>query len=107
MDWCKLEPGVDHRLRARRAEREGTAIVLGRVCNPRDTEASTEERLYSCCVSLWDLRSGVKGKPTNGIFKKVIKTCINQESRNVFHELWVQHICQGTSVSFCLCLSCL
>lgn len=31
-------------------------------------------------------------------FLKVIKTCINQESRNVFRELRVQHICRGTSV---------
>lgn len=42
----------------------------------------------------------MKGKHANVtfFFFKVIKTCINQESRNVFRELRVQHICRGTSV---------
>lgn len=41
----------------------------------------------------------MKGKHANvTFFLKVIKTCINQESRNVFRELRVQHICRGTSV---------
>lgn len=44
----------------------------------------------------------MKGTPTDGTFKEVIKTCIGQELRDVFHELRAQHICQGTSVCFCL-----